>query len=115
MESDRFVRAALMLIVAFLGLIALRPYVSPPAAQAQAPDLYPLYIEPDVHTIRVPDGTGEFFGKIIIDMRNGNVWGFPTGSRMPYPIKLGNEAPVSHPVFLGKFDFAALNKKAGPQ
>lgn len=113
MKSDRLSRVALLLATGLLGVLVLRPYFSPPAAQAQpVPDLYPLYIEPDVHTIRLPDGTGEFLGKIVVDMRNGNVWGFPTGSRMPYPIKLGSEGPVSHPTFLGKFDFAALDKKA---
>lgn len=116
MKSDCVSRVALLLAAGFLGVLVLRPYISPTAAQAQqVPDLYPLYIEPDVHSIRKPDGTGELLGKIVVDMRNGNIWGFPTGSRMPYPIKLGSEAPVSHPIFLGKFDFAALDKKAGPQ
>jgi hypothetical protein len=114
MKTDWFVRALLAALVVFLGVIALRPYVFPPPAQAQAQDLYPLYIEPDVYPIRVPDGTGEFLGKIVVDMRNGNVWGFPTGSKLPYPIKLLSEGPTSRPIYLGKFDFAALNKKAAP-
>jgi hypothetical protein len=113
MNSDRLMRVAVLLAAAFLGVIALRPYVSPTAAHAQGQDLYPLYIEPSVHNIRAPDGSGEFLGKVVVDMRNGNIWGFPTGSKAPFPVRITtSEPPVSHPIYLGKFDFAGLNKKA---
>ena len=107
--TDRFLRTTFVAIAAFLGMIALRPYLSPPSAAAQGTDVYPVYIEPGVQNIRMPDGTGEVLGKVMIDLRNGDAWGFPTGSTSPYPIKLGKtEPPTTRPIYLGKFDFAAM-------
>jgi hypothetical protein len=107
--TDRFLRTTFVVIAAFLGVIALRPYLAPPSAAAQAGDINPLYIEPGVQNIRIPDGTGELLGKVMIDMRTGDTWGFPTGSASPYPIRLGKtEPPTTRPIYLGKFDFASM-------
>jgi hypothetical protein len=37
----------------------------------------------------VADGSQQVEGKIVIDMRNGDVWGFPTqsGPGLPYPVE----------------------------
>jgi len=112
MKTDWYSRTALAAIAVFLGMLALRPYLDPAAARAQVSEAPgPLHIEPGVHTIRLPDGAGEVSGKIVMDLRTGNVWGFPTGLKLPYPVTLRNETPVSHPIFLGKFDLAAVEKR----
>jgi hypothetical protein len=115
MRLDLLCRAALTVAAIALAAIALRPYVAPAPALAQAPDPSALYIEPGVYTIRAPDGSAEVFGKIVVDLHSGNVWGFPTGSKMPYPVTLRAEPPTSRPVYLGRFDLAGMHRKPPAQ
>jgi hypothetical protein len=111
MKIDRFVRILLLVIAVSLAAIALRPYLAPPPAMAQSADAYPLYIEPGTNMLRAPDGSRQAMGKVVIDLRNGNIWGFPTLSPDPYPSPgTSTTPPTSHPFFLGKFAFADLNK-----
>ena len=110
MPQDRYTKIALSLIVLFLGAIALRPFLNPPPALAgvSASD---LYIEPGVYSLRAPDGTREQLGKVVVDLRTGKIWGFPTLTRAPYPVDpASSRAPTSKPFLLGQFDFAALDK-----
>ncbi len=113
MRTERYTRVVLTLAAVFLGIIAARPYLAPAPvhAQQQSPDPGTLFVEPGVHPIRMAERASEIPGKIVIDLRNGNVWGFPTGDRLPYPVTMGKEPPVSKPVYLGKFDLAALNER----
>ena len=57
-----------------VGVIAVRPLVNPETAAAQSNNSY-LYIEPGTTTLRSADGSTSVEGKVIIDLRNGNVWG----------------------------------------
>ena len=108
MKPDNFVKIALSLIAVFLGLIALRPFFDPPASHAQASDS-DFYIEPGVHSLRAPDGSREQLGKVVVDLRNGNVWGFPTGVNAPYPIVTTQTSPqVSRPFLLARFELSAM-------
>jgi hypothetical protein len=51
-------------------------------------------------------------GKVFIDMRNGDIWGFPTLSSTPYPVDLVNSTPpVSAPMYLGRFDFSRMTER----
>jgi hypothetical protein len=111
MQTDPYVRAAWIFAALSLGAIAARPYLEPTPVRAETAAASNLYIEPGVHTIRLAEGAGEVSGKVVVDLRNGNVWGYPTGMKLPYPVSLGNETAVSHPVYLGKFDFAGLQKR----
>jgi hypothetical protein len=47
-----------------------------------------IYIEPGTIALRVPDSGGAIGeGKMVIDLKTGNVWGFPTNvTGSPYPI-----------------------------
>jgi len=111
MKSERQVRALLLLIAFFLGLIALRPYVSPPAARADQAEGYPVFVEPGVHMLRAPDTSQQVLGKVVVDLRNGNVWGFPTLQQDPYPSPLtSTKAQTSHPFLLGKFALADMDR-----
>jgi hypothetical protein len=47
----------------------------------------------------------------MIDLRNGDIWGFPTKSMLPYPVDpLRKDSPVVKPVYLGRFDLSAARR-----
>jgi len=106
--------ACLLTVIAFfLGIIALQPLIHPGAVLAQSDYSY-LYVEPKTTLIRNPNGSQQIEGKVVVDMRSGEIWGFPTYSGTPYPIDTTRSTPpVSEPIYLGKFDFAKMirNKK----
>ena len=109
---DRYSKWVLTAIAVFLGIIALRPASQPRVVSAAAPDYSSFYVEPGVTVIRDPGGTDQMQGKVVIDMRNGNIWGFPTLSGAPYPVNPTKpEPPVSTPIFLGKFDFSKVTNR----
>ena len=101
----------LLVIAVALIAIAVRPYLDPAPAEAQTTLAHPFYIEPGVQMLRAPDGSGQVYGKVVVDLRNGKIWGFPTGSLDPYPsYPLDNKPSVSRPFALGKFAFEDTNK-----
>jgi hypothetical protein len=102
----------LLLIALALTSIAVRPYLEPGAAQAQSTQPYPFYIEPGTRMLRAPDGSRQVYGKVIVDLRSGTIWGFPTLNPEPYPINgvTSNKPPTSHPFLLGKFAFEDTDK-----
>src|SRR5580693_5397313 len=93
MKSGRFSATLLTLIAIFLGILAIRPLIEPAPVRAQADGGYPFYVEPGYTTIRKPDGTAQMYGKVVIDMRNGDIWGFPTLTTSPYPIVTAQTKP----------------------
>jgi|SRR5579862_4432873 len=106
---DRFSKSVLLVIAILLAVLAIRPLAQPTTtvrAQSQAADGFPFYVEPGYTMIRKPDGTAQMYGKMVIDMRNGDIWGFPTSSQSPYPIDMSQpKPPKSSPIYLGKFIF----------
>jgi hypothetical protein len=110
MTLDRYAKIVLTAIALSLAAIALRPYLSPPRTLAGA-NASDLYIEPGVQMLRAPDGSRQQLGKVVVDLRTGNIWGFPTGTDAPYPIALStSEMPTSTPFLLGRFDLGAMQK-----
>jgi hypothetical protein len=108
---DLYSKCILTVIAFLLAIVALRPLTHPITASAQSTYSY-LYVEPSTSTLRNPDGSQQLQGKVIIDLRNGNIWGFPTDSVLPYPVNvLQSQPPVSSPMYLGKFDFSKINTK----
>ncbi len=102
----------LFVIAVALVVIAARPYIAPaPAAAAQSGQTAgtasdPLYIEPGTQTIRSLDGTSQVYGRMVVDLQSGTVWGFPTLTGLPYPVDISStKPPVSHPIYLGRFAF----------
>ena len=68
-----------------------------------------LHIEPGYTTLRKPDGTAQLNGKVVVNRRTGEIWGFRTLGPSPYPIDTVNtEPPISKPMYLGKFDFSTI-------
>ena len=105
-------KCILTVIAILLAVIAFRPLSSPPVVSAQSSSYSYLYIEPRTTTLRKPDGTEQLQGRVVIDMRNGNIWGFPTLTGLPYPVDTTkSEPPVSSPMYLGRFDFSKVNAK----
>jgi len=109
--QDRFVRVMLVVIAALLGLLALRPLAQPVPVRAQVEEGYPFFVEPGYTMLRKPDGTAQVYGKMVIDMRNGDIWGFPTLTQSPYPIDSAQtKPPRSSPMYLGKFLFSEATR-----
>ena len=106
--ADFFTKAVLTVIAVFLGVLALKPMISPVRVEAQDDRSY-LYIEPRTTVIRRPDGMAQYQGKVVIDRRTGDIWGFPTDSSVPYPVYTGDNKPAtSKAIYLGKFDFSSM-------
>ncbi|MFN0169539.1 MAG: hypothetical protein ACKV22_24215 [Bryobacteraceae bacterium] len=50
-------------------------------------------------------------GKVVIDRRNGDVWGFPASTSAPYPIvTTSHEPPWSKAMYLGRFDCTSMKR-----
>jgi hypothetical protein len=110
MKTDSLLKTLLLVVAVLLGLIMLRPQG---AETAQVPFLprYELYIEPGTTMLRTPDGSQQVLGKVVVDLRNGKVWGFPTLGAQPYPSDpTQTTPPVSHPIYLGQYDLAATSR-----
>ncbi|HJT88102.1 MAG TPA: hypothetical protein VJ732_09605 [Bryobacteraceae bacterium] len=106
-----YMNVVLTAIAVFLGILAFRPAVAPAPVAAQSSDHFPAYIEPGVTSLRKPDGTQQVQGKVVVDLRNGNIWGFPTLSGAPYPVDMTTpKPPVSKPMYLGRFDLEAMDR-----
>ena len=102
----------LTVIAIFLAILAVRPLAAPPAVRAQSGQDYAwLYVEPRTTVLRKPDGTAQAYGKVVIDLRTGDIWGFPTLEGVPYPVdRTKHDPPVSEPMYLGKFDFSKMRR-----
>jgi len=101
------VKVVLIAVAGVLAFVGLRAVFNSPV-EAQSPNVS-LYIEPGTVTIRTPDGGGTIGdGKMVVDLKTGNVWGFPTNlTGSPYPVDpITNKPPVSKPIYLGRFDFS---------
>ena len=103
-----------LLILTLLVLIAdlTKSFWNPVPAVVQAQNSsHPIYIEPGVTMLRAPDGSRQVLGKVVIDLRNGDVWGFPTTVQQPYPVDVTRQKPpTSTPFRLGRFDLSAIEQ-----
>ena len=112
MKFDFAVKLLLLFIAVSLGAIAVHLYFAPPAVQAQSGS-NSVYFEPGTFMLRAADGSRQVLGKIAVDLRSGNVWGFPTLQQDPYPAQnvVPAAPPVSHPFLIGKFALGDMNKQ----
>ena len=111
MKTEIRTNFLLALIAIAIITIALRPYLAPEPVQAQSGDPYPLYIEPGTKMLRAPDGSRQVYGRVVVDMRTGKVWGFPTFAADAYPVNPSDSKPqTSHPFLLGRFAFEDIDK-----
>jgi len=111
MKNAATTNVLLLLIAMALLAIAIEPLIKPKPAQAQTALGYPFYIEPGVQTLVAPDGTRQVLGKVVVDLRTGKIWGFPTLSQLSYPTDpMNNKPTTSHPFALGRFAFEDTEK-----
>ena len=112
MRRENLTIALLFIIAVALVAIAVQPIFAPRPAEAQSGNPYPFYIEPGSEMLRAPDGSKQVYGKVVVDLTSGKIWGFPTNAPQSYPIAgiQNNKAPVSRPFELGKFAFDETNK-----
>jgi hypothetical protein len=111
MKNDLVSRFLLALIAVALVAIALRPYMAPDSAHAQSGAAYPVYIEPGAQMLKSADGSKQLYGRVVVDLRTGKIWGFPTMTTDPYPFNALNSKPqTSHPFALGRFAFEDMDK-----
>lgn len=102
-----YTKAVLTAIALLLAALVMRP--APVNADNESAT---FFVEPGTTAIRNLNGGVPSDGKVVINMSTGEVWGFPThAAGAPYPIDSMNErSPVSRPIYLGKFDFAAMRR-----
>ena len=106
MKENLVTKFLLLIIAISLAAIAIRPYIAPQTARAESQTPYPLYFEPGTQMLRAPDGSKQVLGRVVVDMRTGKIWGFPTNSADTYPSNGFDSKPqVSHPFQLGRFAF----------
>jgi hypothetical protein len=111
MRRENLTIVLLSIIAVALVAIAVEPIFAPRPAEAQSGVPYPFYIEPGSELIRRPDGASQVYGKVIVDMRTGKIWGFPTLAPQSYPSAgMQNKLPTSRPFELGRFAFEDTNK-----
>jgi hypothetical protein len=104
-----YTRIVLTAIAACLAVLTLDRLAQPGGVRAQSET--DLYIEPGYTMLRKLDGSTTVLGKVVINRRTGDIWGFPTGNESPYPLTpTRKEPPVSRPMYLGKFDFSAVGR-----
>lgn len=104
-----YTKAILTVIALLLAVLVMRP--APVRADSDSPT---YFVEPGTSPIRNLNGGVPGDGKIVINMSTGEVWGFPThAAGAPYPIdslNLNERSPISRPIYLGKFDLAAMRR-----
>ena len=107
---DLYTKATLTMIAVLLAVLVFQPIPHPVVVQAQS-DRPNFYLEPGTNTLRKPDGTAQLRGKVVIDLKTGGAWGFPTMLGAPYPVDTTvTQPPVSEPMYLGRFDFAKMKR-----
>jgi hypothetical protein len=95
----------LSIIALLLFAIAIRPLKSPEPVLAQSSNSN-LFIEPGTHMLRAPDNRRQVLGKVVVDLRSGRIWGFPTNGPQPYPMNtVTSRIEVSRPFEIGRFAF----------
>ena len=112
MKLDWLVKSLLVVIAVLLAIVVFRPVAQPPSVLAQDGSPYPFHIEQGMVSLRKPDGNTTW-GKIAVDMRNGDVWGFPMQAQnTPYPVYGPSDSPkVSHPLYLGRMAFSEATRQ----
>ena len=78
MTSIRVTHVLLSLIALALTAIAIEPLFKPTAVDAQTAASDPFYFEPGVYLLRIPNAGGQVLGKVVVTLRTGGIWGFPT-------------------------------------
>ncbi|HMF52735.1 MAG TPA: hypothetical protein VK593_00190 [Edaphobacter sp.] len=100
LKTTNLLLAAIALLL--LALV-LRPLREPAPVLAQSPDT-DYFFEPGTFLVRSSDNSQQVYSKIVVDLRNGRVWAFPTQTPAPYPTDpVYSKQQTSHPFPVGRF------------
>lgn len=100
---NRITQLLLGVIALALTCIASMLFLRTPAVRADTQSFDPFYVEPGVSLLRIPNG-GQVLGKVMVNLRTGAIYGFPTGTTDPYPVSpVDNKQQVAHAIPLGRF------------
>ena len=103
MKATTTTNLLLAVIALLLLAMVLEPLRRPEPVLAQTPDV-DYYFEPGTFLVRAADNSQQAYAKVVVDLRSGRVWGFPTLTPLPYPSDpLYNKPQTSHPFLLGRF------------
>ena len=108
-QNNVSTRLVLIAAIGFLVLPGLHAFINSPVEAQSSPAN--LYIEPGTVAIRAPGSGGAIRdGKVVIDLKNGDLWGFPTNlAGSPCPIDpISGKPPIYEPVYLGRFNFSEM-------
>jgi len=107
-RTDLYTKAVLTAIAVLLVIAVVQPFAKTPVVRADS--IQPeIYIEPGTSTLRDLQNGGQVQGRVVVNLRTGDIYGFPTFGTELYPIEpLNPDPPVSKPMYLGKFDFGAM-------
>jgi hypothetical protein len=100
---DLYTKVVLTAAVLLLGALAVQPLLNPAAVRAEA-EAASLYIEPGLTRIPGPNLGPDTMGKLVIDLKTGDAWGFPT------IFTNYREPAISKPIYVGRMDFAAMKR-----
>ena len=93
-KGDRLVKASLVVIAIFLGMIAFRPLLNPQTtAQAQAARFEHVYIVSPLFLYKGEQGL------LVMDQRNANIWFIPKRNEV-----------YQNPVFVMRLPFEKLDQ-----
>jgi hypothetical protein len=110
LKSGHRIEFLLAFIAVMFALLVARQYQAPAIVHAQS-STPNYYVEPGYLTLRSPDGLRQVQGKMVVNMENGEIWGFPTLVNGPYPVDpTKSKPPVSEPIYLGQFNFASMKR-----
>ena len=107
MKPDVYTKTMLTAIAIFLGILALRPLIAPGSARAESTAVFaPMQFSENLSEFESKNG--RMVGRLAIDLRTGNVYGFPTDGNF-YPRNPLKPGPVvSDPILLGRFNLDKL-------
>jgi hypothetical protein len=97
MKIDRFVKTMLVVIAVLLALNCATGLRGATDAQSSGAKFGYLHIGGNFSSVQ----GGYGLGVAVYDLRNGNVWSFPSDQ---------SGRPQGKPVYLGAFDLSALDK-----
>ena len=107
---DKYLQKILLTVIALaLSVIAVHTWIDTPRVHADSGTGF--FVEPGTVSIPTADHLAQTQGKMVVNLQNGDIWGFPTTITTPYPVDTtSQQPPVSKPVYLGRFDFAAMKR-----
>ena len=107
MKPDLYSKIVLSVIAVFLGMLAVRPFTASQTVQAESRIPYTV-LQFDQRLSQIESSRGSMMGRIAIDLRTGNIYGFPTDA-LGYPRNpVKSDLAVSDPILLGRFNLDKL-------